>query len=285
MRKIAVIGIAGESVFLSVDDFGKIGETSVAKNIHRELGGKGFNQAVAVANFGVKCSFLGAVNKNDVENYKKTAKDYGVNATFVSKEDKSPYAVIVTDNDGENKVFVYQGASLSVDDVNSFEQEIKSADLLLITNETPIEVNRKAVEIAKSNGVKVVLNPAPYRLHDKKYLEKIDLFTPNEHETKGLEDFSNVVTTLGAKGCLINSTGEIIPAEKVQTVVDTTGAGDTFNGVLTACIVIGMDIKSACETANVASALKVQKKHVLDGIPTKKEIENHIKNKQKSAIN
>lgn len=279
MRKVAVIGIAGESVFLSVDEFGKIGQTSVAKNIHRELGGKGFNQAVAVAKFGVKCAFLGAVNKGDVENYSKIAKDYGVNATFVSKEDKSPYAVIITDKNGENKVFVYQGASLSVDDVDLFKEEIESADLLLITNETPKEVNERAVDIAKAKGVKVVLNPAPYRLHNKKYLEKIDLFTPNEHETKGLEGFSNVITTLGEKGCLFNSTGEIIPAEKVQKVVDTTGAGDTFNGVLSACMASGMDLKRAVETANVASSIKVTKMHVLDAIPTKEEIEKHVNNK------
>lgn len=278
MRKVAVIGIAGESVFLNVDEFGKIGQTSVAKNIHIELGGKGFNQAVAVAKFGVECSFLCAVNKGDVENYTKIAKDYGVNARFVPKEDKSPYAVIITDKNGENKVFVYQGASLSVDDVDLFKEEIESADLLLITNETPIEVNERAVDIAKAKGVKVVLNPAPYRLHNKKYLEKIDLFTPNEHETKGLEMFSNVITTLGEKGCLINSTGEIIPAEKVQKVVDTTGAGDTFNGVLSACMASGLDIKSAVKTANVASSIKVTKKHVLDAIPTKEEIENYIKN-------
>lgn len=279
MRKVAVIGIAGESVFLNVDEFGKIGQTSVAKNIHIELGGKGFNQAVAVAKFGVKCAFLGAVNKGDVENYSKIAKDYGVDATFVPKEDKSPYAVIITDKNGENKVFVYQGASLSVDDVDLFMEEIESADLLLITNETPIEVNERAVDIAKAKGVKVVLNPAPYCVLDKEYLEKIDLFTPNEHETKGLEGFSNVITTLGEKGCLINSTGEIIPAEKVQKVVDTTGAGDTFNGVLSACMASGIDIKSAVKTANVASSIKVTKMHVLDAIPTKEEIEKHVNNK------
>lgn len=279
MKKIAVIGIVGESVFLSVEEFGKIGETSVATAVHKELGGKGFNQAVAVSKFGVQCSFLGAINADDELKYSKVAREYGVTPFFVLKKEKSPYAVIITDKKGDNKVFVYQGAKLSVEDLDIFCDHIKNADLLLINNETPIEVNEKAVEIAKENGVKVVLNPAPYRGLDDKFLESIDLFTPNEHETKGLEKFDNVVVTLGSNGCLIKNLKETIPAEKVDEVVDTTGAGDTFNGVLSACIVDGCDIKTACKTANIASSIKVRKKYVLESIPTREQVQNYIKNK------
>ena len=279
MIKIAVIGIAGESVFLGLKDFGKIGQTVVAQSFYKELGGKGFNQALSAGRYGAKVCFLSAVNKKDVQSFSKIASENGIDAYFVGKDQPSPYAIIETDESGNNKVLVYQGAKLTEEDVNLFEQQIKTANVLLINNEVPLSVNKRAVEIAKKNGVKVILNPAPYRRCDKDFLDKIDLFTPNEFETKGLEDYKNVIVTLGDKGCLIKSTGETINAEKVDCVVDTTGAGDTFNGVLAVLYAEGCLIKRACQTANVASALKVKKKYILDSVPTKTEIQNYLEAK------
>ena len=276
MSKIAVIGIAGESVFLSVDGFGATGETVQAVGYHNELGGKGFNQAVAVSRYGAEVSFLCACYQGDVERFTKIAEQNGIKPFFVGKDTRSPYAVITTDKQGDNKVCVYRGAELDEKDVELFANEIKTADLLLINNEVPISVNEQAVKIAKENGVKVVLNPAPTRKYNKQFLDKIDLFTPNEHETDGLEEYENVIVTLGEKGCFIRNENKVIPAEKVQTVVDTTGAGDTFNGVLVACIANGLDLQTACKTANVASAIKVTRKYILDSIPTREEIENYL---------
>ena len=272
MSKIAVIGIAGESVFLSVDNFGKTGETMVAKSFHCELGGKGFNQAVAAARYGAKVSFLGACYQADKKSFTKIAKKNGVKAYFIGKQARSPYAVITTDKNGDNRVCVYQGAVLTVDDVDKFAHEIKQADILLINNETPIEVNQKAIEIAKASGVKIILNPAPQRVHGCAFLDKIDLFTPNEHEIDGLENYQNVIITLGDKGCFIKDMGVTIPAKTVKNVVDTTGAGDTFNGVLCACLASGIDIKTACQTANTAAAIKVTRRYILGSIPTQEEI-------------
>ena len=273
MSKIAVIGIAGESVFLSVDEFGKTGETTVAKSYYSEIGGKGFNQAVAIARYGVECSYLCAVNENDVARFTEIAKAQGIKAHFIPKKEHSPYAVITTDKNGDNRVCVYRGVELSVLDVDDFFDEIKSADLLLLSNETPISVNERAVKIAKENGVKIILNPAPARAYTQEFLAQIDLFTPNEHETEGFENFDNVVVTLGDKGCFIKYMGMPIPAQKVKAVVDTTGAGDTFNGVLAACLVEGEDIKTACEKANMAAAIKVSRKYILNSIPKREEIE------------
>ena len=163
MSKIAVIGIAGESVFLSVDSFGITGETTVAKGFHSELGGKGFNQAVAAARYGAEVSFLCACYQKDVEQFTKIAERNGMKSFFIGKQERSPYAVITTDKKGDNRVCVYRGAELDEKDVELFTNEIKSADILLINNETPNAVNEKAVEIAKANGVKVILNPAPAR--------------------------------------------------------------------------------------------------------------------------
>ena len=273
MSKIAVIGIAGESVFLSVESFGKTGETVQATGYHNELGGKGFNQAVAVNRYGVQVSFLCACYSGDVERFTKISERNGIKSYFIGKQDRSPYAVITTDKNGDNRVCVYRGAELDEKDVELFANEIKTADILLINNEVPSFVNERAVKIAKENGVKVVLNPAPTRKYNKEFLERIDLFTPNEHETDGLDEYQNVIVTLGDKGCFIRNENKVIPAEKVESVVDTTGAGDTFNGVLAACIANGMDLRKACQNANLASGLKVTRKYILDSIPFKEEVE------------
>ena len=279
MSKIAVIGIAGESVFLSVDSFGKTGETVRATDYHNELGGKGFNQAIAVARYGVEVSFLCAAYQGDCNRYTKALKKCGVNAYFIGKNIRSPYAVIQTDRTGANRVCVYRGAELDENDVIRFSEEIKSADMLLLNNEVPSSVNEKAVEIAKEYGVKVLLNPAPTRKYDNEFLEKIDLFTPNELEMDGLENYENVIVTLGEKGCFVRKTGEVIPAVKLEKVIDTTGAGDTFNGVLASCLVEGDDLETACKKANVASGIKVTRKYILDSIPSKEEIEKFLEKK------
>ena len=275
MIKIAVIGIAGQSVFLSVDEFNKIGETATAKSFHDELGGKGFNQAVAAVKSGAEVSFLCACYKDAVKEYEKVSKDLDIKPFFIAKKERSPYAVIITDKKGDNSVTVYRGAELNEEDVEEFADEIKSANILLINNEVPQAVNDKAVEIAKVFGVKVILNPAPYRENKKEFLDKIDLFTPNEHETKGLEGYKNVIETQGEKGAFIKELNITVPAVKVEKVVDTTGAGDTFNGVLAVSLAEGQDIKSACKIANLASAIKVARKYILNSIPTRKEIEEY----------
>jgi ribokinase len=273
MSKIAVIGILGESVFLTLNEFGKIGETAVATDIHRELGGKGFNQAVAIARSGVLCSYLCAVNEDDVPAFSGVAEKIGIKPCFVPKSEQSPYAVITTDKTGDNCVCVYRGAELCASDVDGFADEIKSADILLISNEVPTEVNERAVDIARANGVKVILNPAPARPHTTDFLKKIDFFTPNEHELSAISGFENTVVTLGERGCRIVITGEVIPPVKIQTVVDTTGAGDTFNGVLAAYLANGAELREACIRANFAAALKVSRRYILDSIPTKEEID------------
>lgn len=274
MSKIAVIGIAGESVFLTLDAFGKVGETVTASALHRELGGKGFNQAVAAARYGHACAFLGASHHGDAERFSAIARERGITPYFVPKEDESPYAVITTDASGDNRVSVYRGAVLDERDVDAFADEIASADLLLLNNEVPHAVNERAVEIAKENGVFVLLNPAPARAYSAEFLKKIDLFTPNEHETEGLDGFDNVVLTLGKRGAKIVSTGEIIPAVDAGDAVDTTGAGDTFTGVLAAATAAGLSLRDACKRASVAAAIKVSRKYILDSIPSIKEIEN-----------
>ncbi len=271
MSRVAVIGIIGESVFLPVERFHEGGETVVATALHREWGGKGANQALAAARHGAHVSFLAAIHENDRAAISAFAAQNGIYATLCTKQEPSPYAVIMTDATGANHVTVYHGAALEPTDVTRFEGEIAAADVLLLSNEVPEDVNDAAVAIAKKNGVRVILNPAPARALRPALLQSVTLFTPNEHETAGLEGKRNVVVTLGKKGCFLREINEGIPAISAGEVLDTTGAGDTFNGVLAATLAEGEPLKKACQLANAAAAIKVTGKGVANAIPHREQ--------------
>lgn len=280
MAKISVIGICGNSIFMNVDHFHEKGETVVADSVHEEIGGKGINQAVACAKMGAKVSYLGAIgDDNDGEKCKQTATDFGINGYFAVKKGlKTTFAVILTDKNGENQVTGYRSAELCTEDVLSFEEEIANSDILLLQHEVPEKVNEVAVELANKYNVKVILNPAPIRPIPEKIAKSVFAVTPNEQEKKAIDvnRFENVITTLGSKGCSINDK-TFIKAIDVKPV-DTTGAGDTFNGVLAVCLANGKDIETACQYAVCGSGLSVTKSGVLNSVPTKEEIERKMTN-------
>ena len=272
MIRVAIIGIVGNSVFLPVEHFHAGGETVVASDMHTEWGGKGYNQAIAAARHGAKVSFLGTVGERDVSAVLADASVRGIDAQLVvSKEEGSPFAVIMTDASGANHVTVYRGAQLQASDVARFANEIARADVLLLSNEVSEEVNLAALRVAKKSGVRVILNPAPARPLCEEMLSGVSLFTPNEHETDGLEQYKNVIVTLGARGCFLRETNERVPTANAGSVVDTTGAGDTFNGVLAVALAEGNTQKRACELANAAAAIKVTRRFVAEAIPQKEQ--------------
>ena len=149
-----------------------------------------------------------------------------------------------------------------------------------MNNEVAEEVNVKAIEIAKRYGIKVILNPAPARKTCDYILQNVNLFTPNEHETLGLEEKENVIMTVGKRGCVVKKGNKTIPAVEIGSVVDTTGAGDTFNGILAATLAEGMDLVNAATTANLASSIGVTRQYAVSSIPTRKEIEEKRKCKK-----
>lgn len=267
MGKVAVIGMVGNSAFLSVDQFHKAGETVVAKGIHFEPGGKGFNQAVAAARFGAEVTFLGAVGTEHRSEIEAFLKADGITPMLCQKAGSTAYAVILTDAQGANQVTVYQGVQLEVTDADAFESTIASADVLLLNNEVPRKVNIRALELAQKHNTYVIYNPAPSVPLDPYIIENADLFTPNEHETEGLEQARDLIVTLGSKGCYIKSLDNTYPALDIKNVVDTTGAGDTFNGVLAARLAEGESMKMAVMTAICASGMSVMRKYAATAIP------------------
>ncbi len=280
MPKISVIGICGNSIFMYADHFHENGETLVADSVFEEIGGKGINQAVAAKRMGAEVSFLAAIgNDSNGDKCIQAAKENGLDAHFKIKCGKTtPIAFILTDKNGENRVTVYKTAELDKNDVIAFEDEIASSDILLLQHEVPDVVNETAVKLAKKHNVKVILNPAPIRNISDETAQKIFAVTPNEQEMQAIDikRFKNCITTLGKKGCIING-AETVFGLKVKAV-DTTGAGDTFNGVLAVCIAEGMTLKDACSYAVTASGISVGREYVLNAIPHREEIERKMKN-------
>lgn len=273
MTRIAVIGLVGESVFLGVDHHHAEGETLHAESIHREWGGKGYNQAVAAARFGADVAFLGAASTADKDAIICAAASDGVRAVIAEKDVATAYGVIITDKAGDNRVTVYGGAALEASDVEGFADEIRSADVLLINNEVAEDVNAAAVKIAKESGAKIIYNPAPSREICEYLLTNTNIFTPNEQESEALGERDNVIVTLGERGSYIRWMDEAVPAFTPTAVVDTTGAGDTFSGVLSVALAEGLDTASAVRLASAAASIEVSRRFVMPAIPTRREVE------------
>lgn len=280
MVKISVVGICGNSIFMNVDHFHEKGETVAAQSVFEEIGGKGINQAVACAKMGAEVSFLGAIGDDeDGRKCRETVNEFGIKGCFAQKDNmRTTFAVILTDKNGENKVTGFRSAELTEEDVLMFESEIANSDILLLQHEVPQSVNEKAVELAEKHNVKIILNPAPIRPIPERIAKSIFAVTPNEQEVKAIDKtiFKNVITTLGSKGCSI---GDEIFVDAIDAIpIDTTGAGDTFNGVLAVCLAEGKDFENSCKYAVCGSGISVTKKGVLNAIPTREEIERKMKN-------
>ena len=279
MAKMSVIGICGNSIFMYADHFHEKGETLVADSVFEEIGGKGINQAVAASRMGAEVSFLAAIGDDkDGQTCMDVAQKEGIKGCFcVKKGMRTTFAFVLTDKHGENQVTGYHGAELTVDDVLGFENEIAQSDILLLQHEVPCEVNEMAVKLAKKHDVKVILNPAPIRDISDEMAETVFAVTPNKQEKQAIDikRFRNNITTLGSEGCLINE-DTFVPAIKVEAV-DTTGAGDTFNGVLAVCLAERLDMDMACRYAVIASGISVGRNYVLNAIPYREEIERKMK--------
>ena len=267
MARIAIIGLVGKSMFFDVPCFHTGGETITARGYYEEWGGKGFNQAVAAARQGATVMFLGAVNASDAKSLRDFCRKENICAMLVSKAKPTSCAAILTDGTGETRVTVCPGAELEAKDVKEFAPAIATADFLLLNNEVPEEVNLAAVELARKYGTKIIFNPAPSRPLPKGIKESVSIFTPNEFEAETVADVpGEVVTTLGARGCRIRSTGEVVPAPQVKAV-DSTGAGDTFNAVLAVRLAEGESLRDACAAANEAASRSVAVRYVMPSLP------------------
>lgn len=294
---LSILGLGGQSVFLTVDHFHRNGETLHAGSLFHEPGGKGYNQAVAAARLGARVAFLGSVGRDaDGDECEQRLIREGISpAIMVRKDVPTAYAAILTDRTGENRVTVFPGAAalLCAQDVREqFESVIASSRMLLMQQEIPQSAFEEALDIAQSHGIPVVLNPAPYAAWAVPHARRTSLITPNLSEAQQLlglpadenqspaalaealrsAGFDRAVVTLGGKGALVVD-GEqetLIPACRVQAV-DTTGAGDCYNAALCVRLLEGAPLTAAAQFAARAAALSVSRAHVLDAMPLRTE--------------
>lgn len=302
MNSITVVGSFVMDLIGTVDEFPTEGQTVIGRTLNTFPGGKGANQAVAAARLGGNVKMIGMVgNDNFGDTFKSIFKKENIDINNVLTSDIEPTAVglIQINNAGENKIVVIPGANYdySVSDLEGVKQEIKNSKLVIAQLELKHEVTFRLIELCNELDVPLILNPAPAIEIDKEYLEKVTYLTPNETELEILSGVQitekkdieyainklldigvkNVIATLGNKGAVIgNSNGiQYVEGYKVD-VVDTVGAGDSFNGALAYCIVEGYSLYDAVKFANAVGALTVTKSGAIPSLPTRKEVEDFI---------
>ncbi|MBI0400237.1 ribokinase [Cyclobacterium marinum] len=297
-HKILVVGSTNTDMVIRVEKFPAPGETLSGHNFLLNAGGKGANQAVAAARLGGKVAMMARLGndlfgKQTIENFKKE----GLNVEGVVLDNKLPSGVaqIVVDKSGENTIVVAGGSNLALNtrQVNKYYSLVQEAEVILLQLEVPMETVLYVAQKATGLGKKVILNPAPAnKLSDKLYAS-IYAITPNETETKFLTginitgeksaqhaaDFFHdkgvkvVIITLGAAGAFLSTpdySGTIATSE--VEAVDTTAAGDTFNGALATALSNKMDWEEAVAFANKAASLSVTKHGAQASVPFLKDL-------------
>ena len=290
MKTILVVGSLNMDYTIYVNEFPKEGETLFGNNRFIQPGGKGANQAVAIAKSGlVNTLMIGAIgNDKDGEEVKNIVSSFGVDTKLIKKDVETGNATIVVDKNSENKIIIIGGAntSLAIDDIDV--SLIEKADYIVLQNEINQAVNNFVINKAYELNKTIIYNPAPYRIIDDDILKKITYFIPNEIELEKYSNMNNidndisyllnkgiknVLVTLGTKGSLLKNKNESIKVDAFKVyAIDTVAAGDTFVGYFVSALASGKSEKEAMLLASKASSITVSRKGSLVSIPTLKEI-------------
>lgn len=298
--RILVIGSSNTDMVIQSNRIPRPGETILGGRFFMNPGGKGANQAVAAARLGGNVLFMAKVGNDIFGNKAKEHFDKeGIDTSVVITDHENPsgVALITVDSKGENAIVVAPGSNstLSVVDIDANKHVLQHADIIIMQLEIPVQTVAYVAQLAKAFDKKVILNPAPAALLPDEVYDKLFLITPNEVETEMLSgiklqsenDYKNaalyfnkkgvqhVIFTLGNKGAYINCeafTG-IIPSSKVNAV-DTTAAGDVFNGALGVALAEGKDMRTAVRFACQAAAISVTRNGAQASAPYRNEVEN-----------
>jgi len=309
MEKIVVVGSSNTDLIIKVSEIPRPGETLLGGEFMTFPGGKGANQAVAAARAGGDVVFIAAVGDDPYgeEAIKGYRLDHiNTENIKVCKGIPSGIAMITISERGENAITVASGANalLTPADLEEVEEPFQEADYMLIQLETPLETVQKAVEICSDLNTRVILNPAPAAKLSDEILNKVSIITPNETEAESLTGITvsdelsaaksaealhkhgieTVIITMGAGGAYLSdrTTGirKMVPGFAVKAV-DTTAAGDVFNGQLAVSLAEGRELEKAIIEAHAAAALSVQKLGAQSSIPRREETSNYLKEKSK----
>ena len=298
MKRIVVLGSTNTDMVITGKKIPVPGETVSGGHFMMNPGGKGANQAVAVARLSAKkgaCTFIAKVGDDlfGRDTAARLKRDGIVTRLVVDKKEPSGTALILVDAKGQNVISVALGANgtLSPKDVAPFRKDIESAAALVMQLETPIETVTWAAKVAHDAGVPVILNPAPAQKLPKTLYPLIDWMTPNETEAELLtgvkvvdaasagkavdilvkRGVGHVVITMGSKGAYCGDCRRIYPCRKVKAV-DCVAAGDTFNGAFAVALAEGLDCADAIAFAQKASAISVTRPGAQASVPFRKEI-------------
>ena len=298
-RQILVAGSCNTDMVIKAAHLPRPGETILGGTFFMNPGGKGANQAVAIARLGGSVTFI-CKTGSDIFGHQSQQlfEEEGINTSYVFSDSGNPsgVALITVDEKAENCIVVASGANANLlpSDLAKAEEAIELADLILMQLEVPMETVCFVADIAWQKGKKVILNPAPAHPLPADLLHHLYLITPNETEAEMItgvkitDDISaveaarvlsgmgvqHVIITLGSKGALICSDGEaeIVPALKVEAV-DTTAAGDVFNGALTVALSEGRNLKESVRFACNASAISVTRVGAQSSAPYRNEVD------------
>ena len=302
---IVVIGSSNTDMIIKLERIPRPGETVLGGEFSIAAGGKGANQAVGSARAGGKVALVAKIGADmfgdqAVQGFQRDGID--VACVFRDKKAPSGVALIFVAKDGENSIAVASGANgkLTPADVRKAKPVIAGAGIVILQLETPMETVEAAAALAAKQGATVILNPAPARALEDRLLKLVSILTPNETEAEMLTGIAvkdengaaqaaaalqargvpTVIVTLGAKGAWVAAEGEsrLAPGFKV-TPVDTTAAGDVFNGALAAALAEGLPLFEAARFANAAGALSVTAMGAQPSAPTRKQIDKLLKTK------
>lgn len=299
MKNICVIGSLNMDLVVNVEKMPKAGQTLLGSNFKEVPGGKGANQAVAMARLNGNVTMIGKVGNDSFgETLVNSLKKDNINTNYIQVEEgPSGVALITVDKNAQNSIVVAPGANykLTKEDIDKNIDAIKNSDIVVVQLETPLETIKYALKKAKELGKYTILNPAPAVVLEDEIIENVDLLTPNETELEIIsqksisnEDDINecaqiminkgvkeLIVTLGSKGSLyINKeTSMFKKAYKVEAV-DTTAAGDSYTGALAVAIANGKDMEYAMDFASKVGALSVMKEGAQSSLPTLIEVEN-----------
>jgi ribokinase len=301
MRDIVVVGSLNVDVSLVADHLPRPGETVRAGGLVIGPGGKGLNQAVAAARLGGRVHMVGCLGEDAfAEIPARALAEAGIETTQVRAspgQHTGTASIMIDAATGQNAIAVAAGANrtLGIEQVRDAINEFRASSVLLVQLEAPLETVEAALELAAQCSVTSVLDPAPARDLPDSLLRKADVLTPNETEAErltGIEvrdvesaaaaasalrerSLGDVIVTLGSQGCVWAwATGfEHVPAPPVD-VVDSTGAGDAFNGGLAVALARGEPLERAIPYAVLAGAAATRKRGAADAMPTPDELES-----------
>ena len=303
MKSICIFGVFVADLCFVGSKIPIKGQTILGKKHIVGPGGKGSNQAIAAARLNGDISFITKMGKDShSEMAFDLYKEAGVKTHSIIQNEKlfTGVAGIMIDENGNNAINIVSGAAehLINSDIDNHIETIKNSEIFLTQMETPDETTIYALKKAKENGCTTILNPAPARKMDEENFKLIDFFTPNETEAEfylhkkiktesdiknaGQEllkkGVKNVIITLGEKGVYFANKEEnffLNAFELKEPVLDTTGAGDAFNGALTVSLASNLDIKEALIFANKIAGISTTKLGAAASMPFTKDLVNY----------